>query len=124
MKKFISLAILIVVILLVGCGSKNKDASNSLTVFTAGDYIDPKVLDIFKEETGIKVVYEEFDTNENMYTKITAPNTEYDVVCTSDYMIERLLHEDLVNKLDKSKIDNYKHMDKKFYLYLRNSIRP
>lgn len=77
-----------------------------LTVFNWYDYIDPAVIDMFEEETGIKVKYVNFTTNEEMYTKIEAGAGTYDVLFPSEYMIERMIANDLLAELDHSKIPN------------------
>lgn len=96
MKKKKSLAVVLAVcivmniFLLTGCG---ENAENTLTVFNYGNYIDPEVLEIFKDETGITVKYEEATTPEILYSKYTTGSIKYDVVCTSDYMLERMINE-------------------------------
>ena len=71
--------------LLSGCGS---DASaNVLNVYNWGEYIDTDLLDRFEQETGIKVIYNTFDSNENLYSRIQT--TSYDVIIPSDYAISR-----------------------------------
>ncbi len=99
---------------LAGCGGKNTDeggktakAGGSITVFNWDDYIDPAVLDIFKEQTGISVKYVIFTTVEEMYAKVTAGGGAYDVIFPSDYIIERMIKEERLLKLDKSLIPNY-----------------
>ena len=75
--------------LLAGCGGSDSASSdNQVVVYNWGEYIDPDVLDEFEEETGIKVVYEEFETNEiHVSQSICRFAVAYDVVCPSDYMI-------------------------------------
>ncbi|MDE7018938.1 MAG: ABC transporter substrate-binding protein, partial [Lachnospiraceae bacterium] len=73
-----------------------------------GEYVDPDTLDMFEEETGIKVIYDEFETNETMFPKIEAGAAAYDVVCPSDYMIHKMIENDLLMELDYSKIPNAK----------------
>lgn len=107
MKKII--VILFIMVFLTSCSK--SDSNDYITVFSAGDYINPDILDMFTEETGIKVIYEEYDTNENMYTKISSPNSTYDLICTSDYMIEKLLSNDMLSTLNKNYIPNYKYMN-------------
>jgi len=105
------LAMLIGVGLLTGCNAY----TSTLTVYNWGDYIDPDVLKIFKEENpGIKLNYEMFLTNEDMYTKLTKSNAVYDVIIPSDYIIERLIKEDRIQKLDFTNIPNYNLIDAKF----------
>ncbi len=102
MKKFLSVFLIVVFILsLTGCGEKEVQ---SLYLLNWGDYINSEVLDAFTAETGIRVVMDEVDSNEAMYEKIKSGSTKYDIVIPSDYMIERLIQEELILKLDKSKL--------------------
>lgn len=100
------------IVMFCGCSSNKETSSNTITVYSAGDYINPEVLTMFEEETGIKVVYEEYDTNEVMYTKINAPNSTYDVICTSDYMIQKLISEKKLQTINFNNIENYKYISK------------
>ena len=75
-------------------------AGTTLTVYNWFDYIDPAVIDIFEEETGISVEYVNFTTNEEMYTKLEASPESYDVLFPSDYIIERLIKEDMLAELN------------------------
>ncbi len=103
MKKIFSLVMCAVLCLsLVGCGEKKE----VLKVYNAGEYIDTALLGAFEKETGCRVVYETFDSNESMYTKVMS-GEEYDVIIPSDYMIERLAKEDYLQEIDKTKITNF-----------------
>lgn len=97
---------------LTGCGS-DKDKT-VLKVYNWGDYIDPSVLDSFEKEHGIKVIYDEFATNEEMYAKIKAGAGDYDILIPSDYTIKRMIDEDMLHKLDFDNIPNYKYIDDRF----------
>lgn len=79
----------------------------TLKVYNWGDYIDESVLDIFEQETGITVVYDVFDTNESMYTKVKNSPSSYDVVIPSEYMIKRMIDEGLLAKIDVTQLENY-----------------
>jgi spermidine/putrescine transport system permease protein len=68
------------------------------------------VLDTFEEETGISVVYEEFETNESMYPKVQAGAVAYDLVCPSDYMIQRMIENNLLDEIDFNNIPNLKNI--------------
>lgn len=121
MKKLIQafLAIVIVsVILLVAINRLNVSAGysgdNTLTVYNWGEYIDPDLLDQFEEETGITVIYETFDSNEAMMTKIDQGGTSYDVAVPSEYTIEKMKEEGLLVELDHSKLPNLKNIDERF----------
>ena len=85
-------------------------AGTQLKVYNWYDYIDESVLDIFEEETGIHVNYVNFSQNEDMYTKLSTGAEVYDVVFPSEYMIERLIKEDLVAELDLSNIPNMENV--------------
>lgn len=85
-------------------------ADNRVIVYNWGEYMDPAVLDIFEEETGISVVYEEFETNESMYPKVQAGAVSYDVVCPSDYMIQRMIENDLLAEINFDNIPNLKNI--------------
>ena len=75
-------------------------------MFNWYDYIDPDVIDIFEEETGAKVEYVNFTTNEEMYTKLEAGAASYDVIFPSDYMIERMMAADMLEELDTANMPN------------------
>ena len=81
-------------VMFTGCFSSNQknDNENTVTVFNYGDYIDVNVLKTFEKETGIQVKYEEYVTPEDMYTKYKSGVINYDVICTSDYMVEKMIH--------------------------------
>ncbi len=84
--------------------SGGKYEGKTLHVYNWGEYTDPETIAEFERETGAKVVLDNFDSNEQMYIKL-ANGESYDVIFPSDYMIERLIQEDMIQKLDKSKLD-------------------
>ncbi|CAH2716933.1 Spermidine/putrescine-binding periplasmic protein [Neobacillus rhizosphaerae] len=94
--------------------SQGYTGSNTLTVFNWGDYIDPDIIKRFEKETGIKVIYETFDSNESMMTKIEQGGTNYDIAIPSEYMIDKMRHEHLLIPLDHSKLPNLKYIDNRF----------
>lgn len=102
------LAMVILLSILVGCSPGKKE---TLTVYNWAEYIDESVLRQFEKEYGVKVIYETFSTNEDMYVKLKSGGANYDVVFPSDYMIERMIKEDMLAKIDMSNIDNYKYID-------------
>lgn len=81
-----------------------------LVVYNWGEYMDPETITLFEEETGIDVIYEEFETNEILYPKISSGAIAYDVVCPSDYMIQRMIENDLLSEIDFDKIPNIKNI--------------
>ena len=110
--------------LLSGCGaSENTGASGTdsaasgsadggeLYVYNWGEYIDEDVISQFEEETGITVVYDLFETNEEMYPVIEAGAVNYDVVCPSDYMIQKMRENDLLAELNFDNIPNIDQID-------------
>ena len=84
-------------------------AGQTLKVYNAGEYIDENILTSFEEKFGVKVIYETFGSNEAMYTKIQT-GASYDVIVPSDYMIERMALEGLLQKIDHSKIPNMENL--------------
>ena len=96
MKRSIVLGATLLLAALTFSGCKKEDpadaaTSNSLVVYNWGEYIDPDVLDEFEEETGISIIYDEFETNEIMYPKVEAGAVVYDVICPSDYMVHKMI---------------------------------
>ncbi len=81
-----------------GCRS---GVNGELYVYCYGDYFDPMILEDFEAETGIRVIPDYYDTAEEMYTVLENNATTYDCVCTSDYMIERMIANDMLAELDK-----------------------
>ncbi len=110
MKKLIALGLCtcMTAALLSGCGSADKYPNGKVYVYNWGEYIDPDTLDMFEKETGIQVIYDEFDTNETMYPKVEAGASNYDVVCPSDYMIQKMIDNDLLQELNWDNLPNAK----------------
>lgn len=112
MKKILPLA-LGALLMLSGCGSSSAPAedpiekygSDTLKLFNWGEYIGEDVISNFEKQYGVKVIVEYFDSNEMMYTKLSAGD-KYDVIVPSDYMIQRLINEEGLQKIDKSLIPN------------------
>ncbi|TWT12429.1 PotD/PotF family extracellular solute-binding protein [Streptococcus sp. sy004] len=89
-------------------------AGDKLVIYNWGDYIDPDLLEKFTTETGIKVQYETFDSNEAMYTKLKQGGTTYDILVPSDYMIDKMIKEQLLVKLDKSRLTGLSNISPQF----------
>lgn len=104
MKKLIICFLLIAT--LCGCSANQKPV---LKVYNTGEYIDKTLISSFEKEFDCKVVYETFDSNESMYTKLLS-GEQYDVIIPSDYMIERLIKEDYLAPIDWSKITNKENL--------------
>ena len=108
-----ALAVLAASVSVTGCGSSKSsaDKDNELYVYNWGEYIDESVISQFEEETGIKVIYDMFETNEEMYPIIEAGAISYDAVCPSDYMIQKMVQNDLLAELNFDNIPNIKEID-------------
>lgn len=115
LKKIISLITIgaMSATLMTGC-KKSTDSTKVLNVYNVGDYIDEELITKFEEETGIDVLYETYDTNEMMYQKVKSGSTSYDLVFPSDYMVEKMKSENLLQKIDFKNIPNFKYIDKDF----------
>ena len=100
--------------ILTGCSAKNEASNGEVIVYNWGEYIDPEVISQFEEETGIKVIYDEFETNEIMYPKVEAGASQYDVICPSDYMISKMIENDLLQEIDFSKLSNIDQIGKQY----------
>ena len=94
-------------VFLSGCRS---GANGEVYVYCYGDYFDPELIEDFEEETGIKVIPDYFDTAEEMYTVLENNATTYDCVCTSDYMIQRMIGNDMLAELDMNNIPEIKNI--------------
>ena len=119
MKKF--LILLLAFALLLPCLTFPAAAApNEITVYNWGQYISDgsdgylDVIAAFEEETGIKVHYLTYESNESMYTKLKTGGSTYDVIIPSDYMIGRLINEDMLEELNFDNIPNYQYVDETF----------
>lgn len=88
----------------------SSQAQRAVNVYNWSDYIDPQVLDAFTRETGIKVQYDTFDSNDTLETKLLAGKSGYDVVVPTAYFLERQIKAGVFQKLDKSKLPNLKNV--------------
>lgn len=118
MKKSIKVLVIMSLILVIGfistgCGD-NRPVIN---VYNWGDYIDPSVIKDFQKEFNVKVNYNTFATNEDMYVSIKKGGTSYDVAFPSDYMIERMIEENMLEKINKDNVPNISNIEDRF-LYL------
>ncbi|KZZ83452.1 ABC transporter substrate-binding protein [Bacillus sp. SJS] len=117
LNAFIAIAV-ISVILYVSINQLNSSqgysGGNTLTIYNWGDYVDPELIDRFEKETGIKVIYQTFDSNEAMMTKISQGGTTFDVAMPSEYAISKMKEDGLLIPLDHSKLPNLKNIDARF----------
>lgn len=122
MKKLVSLLMALLMVLscifLPGCGEEQGEVVN---VYNWGEYIDESIFDDFEAETGIRVNYATFSSNEMLYSSIKSGGSSYDVIIPSDYMIARMIAEDLLLELDYSQIPLMGNMDPK---YLNRDFDP
>jgi len=126
--RFISLLLVVSMftgLVLAGCGSASEEEETGaasdeavkagengiVKVYNWGEYIDEETIDMFEEETGIKVIYDLFETNEEMYPVIAAGGVSYDVICPSDYMIEKLMANGLLAEINWDNIPNAKYLE-------------
>lgn len=132
LRKWISMALAVVLaVSLCGCGGGSTDITYEgtysrelegtvLNVFNWGEYISDgsegsmDVNAAFTELTGIKINYTTYESNEAMYAKLKSGGVAYDIIIPSDYMIERLAGEDLLESIDTASLSNYKYIDKKY----------
>ncbi len=106
---------LIIILMTAGCtGRGDGGDERSLVVFNYGDYIDRETINMFEKETGIRVRYEEYVTPEDMYTKYKSGVINYDLICTSDYMIEKMIREGETLPYDPSSMDYLSNLDEKY----------
>ena len=108
MKKLAVLAALLAVFLFT-CAAAEK-----ISVYNWGDYIDQETIEMFEKETGIEVEYMVYETNEDMYAKIANGKSSYDVIFPSDYMVERMIRENLLQKINWDNIPNVVNIDPRF----------
>ncbi|MCL2099233.1 MAG: spermidine/putrescine ABC transporter substrate-binding protein [Oscillospiraceae bacterium] len=90
------------------------DSRESINVFNWGEYIDPDVIKTFESETGMRVNYTTYATNEELYAKLTSGGANYDVVIPSDYMLSRFISEGMLEKLNFDNIPNFSYITKEY----------
>ncbi|NLY07825.1 MAG: spermidine/putrescine ABC transporter substrate-binding protein [Spirochaetales bacterium] len=124
MKKKMSIALgimLMAVCLFVSCSKKDKQ---ELVLYTWEGMFPQEVLDDFAKETGIKIIYSTFDTNETMLEKLSqADGGTYDLIIGDDYIVDAAIRKGLVQKLDKSRIPSFKNINplfQSFYFDTKN----
>ena len=134
MKKimnYLLICFLLLATLSIRVNAKSKFEGQTLTIFNVEDYISTgedgyaDIIGDFEEKYGVKVNYYTYDTNETMYNQFKLNNGLYDLICTSDYMIQKLIKEDLVEKMDdySEKIPNYeRYASKELREKLKNMV--
>lgn len=109
LRYLLTMLLLLMSFALAGCdmfAQEEEEGEDILYVYSWGDYLSEDVLEQFEEETGIHVVLDEYDTNESMYPRIAEGAEAYDILCPSDYMINKLIHNELLQPLDFGKLPN------------------
>ena len=97
---------LLTAVSLTGCTSSDKGSNGQVIVYNWGEYIDPDTIRMFEEESGIKVIYDEFETNESMYPKVESGAVAYDIACPSDYMISRMIQNGMLSEINYDNMPN------------------
>lgn len=115
-KKVVAVALVAVIFIggFYAYSGSSAAHSEQVIVYNWGEYMDPEVIEQFTKETGIEVIYDEFETNETMYPKVEAGAVAYDLVCPSDYMIKRMLDNDLLAKINFDNVPNIKNIGKTY----------
>ena len=115
MKKAIPaiIACLMLVAVISGCG-QTAGSAGQVNVYNWGEYINEDVISMFEKETGIKVNYMVFENNENLYSLLNMGSADVDVIIPSDYMIARLIDEDMLEPLDFANIPNFSLIDPRY----------
>ncbi len=111
MKKIIVLLIVLFII----CGCSNENVKNEVNVLNWSSYIPYSIIDDFERETGIKVNYGTYSSNEELLAKISSSNEGvYDLIFPSDYMIDLMIGKDMIEKIDIKELENFKNINPMF----------
>ena len=116
MKKRLLILLALMLLFVAGCGSSEGEeeaqepTGRVVYVYNYGDYIDPECIELFEEETGITVVYDVYDTNEEMYPVLASGAVRYDVVCPSEYMVQKLLANDMLAEINYDNVPNFEYI--------------
>jgi len=116
MKRKLTMAIAILVLIMIaatGCSSEEKN-NNTLNILNYDIYMDKSLLNEFEIKNNVKIKYDTYSTPEEMYIKAKAGASNYDLIISSEYMIERMIDEGMVNKLNFENIPNFKYIDEAF----------
>ena len=137
MKRMVSLFCMTAMLcaLLAGCGGSGETpagsgsavsesgeggSAGSLNIYNWGEYFDLDAIEQFEQETGIEVAYDEYETNEAMYPIIAKGAAEYDLICPSDYMVQRMKEEGLLEEINWDNVPNRKYIDEQYWEYARS----
>ncbi len=114
MKRKLILAISILSLILVALTGCSSEKQQTLNVLNYDIYIDKSLINEFEINNNVKIKYDTYSTPEEMYIKAKAGASNYDLIISSEYMIERMINEGMVNKLNFDNIPNYKYIDEAF----------
>ena len=116
LRKIISVVFLSALAFTVMAGCAKDGPNGRVVVYNWGEYLDPDAIKLFESETGIKVIYDEYETNEIMYPKVESGSSKYDILCPSDYMIQKLLENDLLREINFANVPNAKaHIGEEYF---------
>lgn len=107
------------VLLVIGYNRTKPVSTDKLNIYNWGEYLEPELIEEFEEETGIEVTYDEFETNESMYPIIAKGAASYDLVCPSDYMIQKMADEGLLENINWKNIPNADNIDEEYWEFAR-----
>ena len=107
------------VFLVIGYNRTKPLSTDKLNIYNWGEYLEPELIEKFEEETGIEVTYDEFETNESMYPIIAKGAANYDLVCPSDYMIQKMADEGLLENINWKNIPNADNIDEEYWEFAR-----
>jgi len=112
-KRLIIICFILVAAMLSSMLSACSD-QDVLRIYNWGEYMDEDILDEFTKETGIRISYSTYASNEEMYARLSGGGSSYDLIIPTDYMIERMIKEDMLEKIDFDNIPNFKNIDNRF----------
>lgn len=107
------------VFLVIGYNRTKPVSTDKLNIYNWGEYLEPELIEKFEEETGVEVTYDEFETNESMYPIIAKGAANYDLVCPSDYMIQKMADEGLLENINWKNIPNADNIDEEYWEFAR-----
>lgn len=94
-------------------------STDKLNIYNWGEYLEPELIEEFEAETGIEITYDEFETNESMYPIVAKGAADYDLVCPSDYMIQKMAEEELLEPINWSNVPNARNIDDAYWEFAR-----
>ncbi len=113
-KRILAAAVILVLLMLSMAGCKRYEPNEVVYVYNWGEYLDEEINDLFEEETGIKVVYKIYDNNESMYAVVKNSPGTYDVVFPSDYMVGRMIAEEMLDPINFENVPNFQYIMENF----------